>query len=191
MRPSGARKGWAIERWLAVLAAGGIVLTAAVQVSRQVMAPIWLYVAVYALAVLVGIAAVMVGRRQKRAPQEKIASAAYNLGILLKEQGDADGARKAFQQAIDSGHREVAPMAAGNLGVLLTEQGDADGARRAYQQAIDSGHHDEAPKAAVGLGYLLKKQGDADGARKAFQQAADSYHPDVASMAKAQLRRLG
>lgn len=71
MRPSGVRKGWAIERWMAALAAGGIVLTAAVQISRQVVAPIWLFVALYALAVLVGIAAVVVGLRQKRAQEER------------------------------------------------------------------------------------------------------------------------
>jgi hypothetical protein len=56
---------------MAALAAGGIVLTAAVQISRQVVAPIWLFVALYALAVLVGIAAVVVGLRQKRAQEER------------------------------------------------------------------------------------------------------------------------
>jgi hypothetical protein len=42
--------------------------------------------------------------------------AAVMLGVLLEEQGDADGAKAAYQQAIDSGHADMAPMAAVNLG---------------------------------------------------------------------------
>ena len=109
--------------------------------------------------------------------------AAVNLGVLLAEQGDADGAKAAYQQAIDSGHADAAPVAAFNLGVLLQEQGDVDGAKAAYQQAIDSGHADEAPRAAVNLGVLLEEQGDADGAKAAYQQAIDSGHADAAPMA--------
>src|SRR6266567_4569985 len=37
--------------------------------------------------------------------------AAYNLGVLLQEQGDVAGARAAFQQAIDSGHSDQASAA--------------------------------------------------------------------------------
>ena len=58
------------------------------------------------------------------------------------------GAKAAYQQAIDSGHADVAPEAAVGLGVLLARQGDVAGAKAAYQQAIDSGHTDEAPTAA-------------------------------------------
>jgi tetratricopeptide (TPR) repeat protein len=65
--------------------------------------------------------------------------AALNLGVLLADQGDPQGARAAYQQAIDSGHPEQAPTAASKLGVLLVAQGDPQGARAAYQQAIDSG----------------------------------------------------
>ena len=72
--------------------------------------------------------------------------AAHNLGFLLQEQGDVEGARAAYQQAIDSGHADAAPGAWGNLGALLEEQGDVEGARAAYQQAIDSGHADQAPR---------------------------------------------
>ena len=35
-----------------------------------------------------------------------------------------DGAKAAYQQAIDSGHADAAPRAAVNLGSLLEEQGD-------------------------------------------------------------------
>jgi hypothetical protein len=40
-----------------------------------------------------------------------IAEAAVNLGNLLREQGDAEGARAAYQWAIESGHQEYAPRA--------------------------------------------------------------------------------
>src|SRR5919197_661610 len=49
---------------------------------------------------------------------------AFNLGVLLAGQGDAEGARAAYQRAIDSGHVDTAPMAAVHLGVLLAAQGD-------------------------------------------------------------------
>ena len=58
----------------------------------------------------------------------------------LAEQGDPQGARAAYQQALDSGDPEVAPWAAADLGMLLAEQGDPQGARAAYQQALDSGN---------------------------------------------------
>ena len=109
--------------------------------------------------------------------------AAANLGVLLAEQGDANGARAAYQQAIDSGHADAWSLATRSLGVLLAEQGDADDARAAYQQAIDSGHPYAAPAAAYGLGILLAEQGDADGARAAYQQAIDSGHPGAWSLA--------
>lgn len=51
------------------------------------------------------------------------------LGILLEEQGDADGARAAYQQSIDSRHADQAPKATRNLEILLEEHGDADGAK--------------------------------------------------------------
>jgi tetratricopeptide (TPR) repeat protein len=108
---------------------------------------------------------------------------AYYLGILLKEQGDTEGAREAYQEAIDSGHPDAASKAMNNLGVLLEEQGDIEGARAAYQRAIDSGHTDEAPNAALNLGNLLSEQGDIEGARAAYQRAIDSGHTDRAPMA--------
>ena len=110
-------------------------------------------------------------------------AAAFNLAVLLKEQGDAAGAKAAWQQAVDSGHPDAAPRAALYLGVLLKEQGDAAGAKAAWQHAIDSGHPDAAPRAAVNLGVLLKEQGDAAGAKAAWQHAIDSGHADHAPAA--------
>ena len=70
-----------------------------------------------------------------------------------------EGAKAAYQQAIDSGHADAAPQAVVNLGILLERQGDAEGAKAAYQQAIDSGHADAAPEAAVRLGGAAGEAG--------------------------------
>jgi hypothetical protein len=49
--------------------------------------------------------------------------AAYNVGLLLAEQGDVQGAKDAFQKAIDSGHADIAPRATVSLRALLTLMG--------------------------------------------------------------------
>jgi len=46
------------------------------------------------------------------------AEAAYNLGVLLYEQGKIEGARAAFQRAIEFGHPEAAPMATDSLRLI-------------------------------------------------------------------------
>jgi len=77
--------------------------------------------------------------------------AAFNLGLLLEDQGEVAAACGAYYQAIDSGHPDEAPAAAFNLGVLLAEQGGMAGAREAFQQAIDSGHPEATEAARLGL----------------------------------------
>ncbi|MEU4540282.1 tetratricopeptide repeat protein, partial [Streptosporangium sp. NPDC023825] len=109
--------------------------------------------------------------------------AAFNLGVLLDEQGDPQGAQEAYQLAINSDHPDHAPQAAFNLGFLLDEQGDPQGAQEAYQLAINSSHPDQAPKAAINLGNLLYEQGDPQGAQEAYQLAINSDHPDHAPQA--------
>jgi hypothetical protein len=47
-----------------------------------------------------------------------------NLGIALKEQGDAAGAKAAYQRAIDSDDPHASALGAFNLGNLLREEGD-------------------------------------------------------------------
>ncbi|HEY5016266.1 MAG TPA: Swt1 family HEPN domain-containing protein, partial [Streptosporangiaceae bacterium] len=105
-------------------------------------------------------------------------------------QGDVAGARAAYQQAIDSGHADAAPLAACSLGRLLDNQGDLAGAHAAYQQAIDSGHRQAGPRAAGYFGALLARQGDVTGARAAYQLAIDSAEPDVAPWAASNLGDL-
>jgi tetratricopeptide (TPR) repeat protein len=59
--------------------------------------------------------------------------AAVNLGVLLSQLGDWEGARAAYQQAIDSGHTDVTQLAAANLRVLL-EETDSQEARVTFTQ---------------------------------------------------------
>jgi hypothetical protein len=74
---------------------------------------------------------------------------AFNMGVLAEGQGDPEGAKAAYQWAIDSGHAKWAPMAAVHLGLLLAGQGDHEGAKASLQWAIASGHLDTAPMAAA------------------------------------------
>ena len=54
-------------------------------------------------------------RPPRRAPR-----AAFNLGNLLEKQGDPQGARRAYQRAIESGDAEAAPIAMAALKNLTT-----------------------------------------------------------------------
>jgi tetratricopeptide (TPR) repeat protein len=112
--------------------------------------------------------------------------ALINLGtLLLRKQGDVEGARAAYQQAIDSAHPDAAARGAFNLAIVLTEQGDVEGARAAYQQAIDSAHPDVAAKAAVNLGNLGRERGSPENAPEAYQVGIESGDTDVARGATA------
>src|SRR5215207_66585 len=66
MRPAGAREGWALEWWIAGLAAAGAALTAALQILTKVKGPTWLFVTLYTLAGAVAIIAAVVGLLKKR-----------------------------------------------------------------------------------------------------------------------------
>jgi tetratricopeptide (TPR) repeat protein len=110
------------------------------------------------------------------------AIAAIDLGNLLDEQGDAEGARRLYQRAIDSNHPEAVALAARNLGEMLREQGDTEGARAAYQKAIDSNHPEHASVAALLLGLMLQDQGDTEGARSTLQRVVDLDDPGVTPM---------
>ena len=93
---------------------------------------------------------------------------------MLSEQGDVEGARSAYQQAIDSGDPEHAPAAAFSVGLLLGRHGDWSGAQRAYWYAANSGHLEHAPAAARNLGHLFKRQGRFRQSPEAYQLAIDS-----------------
>jgi tetratricopeptide (TPR) repeat protein len=119
-----------------------------------------------------------------------VPAAAVNLGIVLRKEGDLEGARLAFQRAIDSGHSGWAARAVGNLGLMMRDQGDMEGAKLAFQQAIDFGDPDMAPAAAVNLAFLLEDQKNMEGARGSWQRAIDSGHPELTPIAAVRLARL-
>ncbi len=105
-------------------------------------------------------------RVASQAPDKQMASTATaNLGVLLQEQGDREGAEDAYRRAIRQGNSTGAT----NLGVLLNEQGDLAGAESAYRQGVELG----GGMAASNLGVLLQEQGDREGAESAFRQAAE------------------
>ena len=114
--------------------------------------------------------------------------AMVQLGDFLRTQDDLDGARAAYQQAIDCG--DVHAML--SLARLLRgDVGNAEGARGWFQRAIDGGDAEVAAEAMVDLGHLLVMfQHDADGARAAFQQAIDSGHAEWAPAAMVGLGHL-
>jgi predicted negative regulator of RcsB-dependent stress response len=87
-------------------------------------------------------------------PDEHAAAEAVRLGDRLSEQGDVAGARAAYQQAIDSGHPDVAPWAMVYLGNLLVHYLNPAGARASYQMAAESGHPEAARRAASRLAAL-------------------------------------
>lgn len=88
-----------------------------------------------------------------QADESGIASAAYNLGVLLHQRGDIGGATAAYQRAELRGD----PDAAFNLGVLLYEAGDLDGAEAAWRRDAGKGH----ARAAENLEFLLhRRRGD-------------------------------
>ena len=104
--------------------------------------------------------------------------AMVQLGDFLRTQDDLDGARAAYQQAIDCGDvRAMLRLAR----LLRGDVGDAEGARGWFQRVIDGGDAKAAAEASVDLGHLLVMfQHDGDGARAAFQQAIDSGHAECA-----------
>ena len=104
------------------------------------------------------------------------------MGMTLQDR-DAEGAKAAYQHAIESEPIVIGPLAALGLGHVLEGQGDAEGAKAAYQKAIDSGATSAAPKASLGLGHVLEGEGNAEGAKAAYQKAIDSGDTDTLARA--------
>jgi tetratricopeptide (TPR) repeat protein len=75
----------------------------------------------------------------------------------LRLGGDVQGAKDAFQKAIDSGDADAAPIAAIGLGELLADEGDVQGAKDAFRKAIDSGRPNAVLAATAGLGMLTEQ----------------------------------
>jgi tetratricopeptide (TPR) repeat protein len=127
--------------------------------------------------------------------------AALALGTLLQQDGDAQGALRAYQFAAmsdDETTSALAGMAAALLGqevatgldnpaeaayeqgCQLLATGDAMGARAAFARAVDSGDPEFAPLAAARLGAHLAQHGLPAEAIQVLWIAVDSGHPEHA-----------
>jgi hypothetical protein len=71
MRPTRARRDWALEWWIVALAVVGAALAAAVQILALTKVPAWLFVTLYILAGAVAIAAPLVGLLKKRTEENR------------------------------------------------------------------------------------------------------------------------
>ncbi len=78
------------------------------------------------------------------------AGGAFNLGVLLHQRADLDGASAAYERA----ERRGDPDAAFNLGVLLYEFGNLDGAEAAWRRSAGRGH----VRAAANLLFLSRRR---------------------------------
>jgi tetratricopeptide (TPR) repeat protein len=132
----------------------------------------------------------------------EVATAANNIGTILKEQGDLGGALQYTRRALEIDeatygpqHPEVATDA-NNIGMILKEQGDLEGAlqytRRALEidEATYGPHHPNVARDANNIGTILREQGNLQGAlqhiRRALEIAEAAYvpqHPYIAGCA--------
>ena len=83
-----------------------------------------------------------------RSATSRVASAAFNFGVMLHQRGDIAGAKAAYERAELRGD----PDAAFNLGVLLYETGDLEGADGAWRRNAERGDS----RAAENLEFLLR-----------------------------------
>jgi cellulose synthase operon protein C len=117
--------------------------------------------------------------------------AADMLGSVLRSKtADADGARAAYQHAIDSGHPDWSVAARFNLAEMLSANGDQLGARAQYDQIIQGPSLISAARAWDLLGNMLAGSGDAGGARDAYRRAIDLGAAEWSATAQVDLARL-
>ncbi|HXD65094.1 MAG TPA: tetratricopeptide repeat protein [Solirubrobacteraceae bacterium] len=101
----------------------------------------------------------------RRADESGAASGAFNLGVMLHQQGDTAGAAAAYERAERRGDHD----AAFNLGVLLYEAGDLDGAEAAWRRSAGRGH----ARAAEDLDFLLRHRHELETAGVAGEEGVD------------------
>lgn len=109
--------------------------------------------------------------------------AAFDLGVLLQEQGNLSAARAAYTRADARGHGPAAT----NLGVLMEAEGDLASAEAAYRRAAGRGD----PNGAFNLGVMLEEQGNPAGAIDAYRRADERDHAAAASNLGVLLEREG
>jgi serine/threonine protein kinase/Flp pilus assembly protein TadD len=90
-----------------------------------------------------------------------------NLGNVLRDKGDVDGAMACYKEALRL--KKDYADAHCNLGIALEKKGDLDGAIHAYQVALRLKKNN--PVVHNNLGNALRAKGDVDGAIQAYQAA--------------------
>ena len=122
-------------------------------------------------------------RRRHNPEDVNVAKIQHNLGAVLWELGDLEGARAAFQEStrlfektLGPAH-PIVPNAYEGLGVLLLTSGDYAGAKEIYErtlrlreQVLPAGHP-EIGTSYSNLGDLLLVLGDYQGARRSLDRA--------------------
>ena len=106
----------------------------------------------------------------------------HHLAWTCLRRGNTQGARQAFQQAIDTGHPVWANSSGADLAWMLEEAGDRAGAREHYQRVVESGPNGRAETALASLIRLLRDDDDLAGLRALHHTAietANSSAPDV------------
>ncbi|GAA4205712.1 tetratricopeptide repeat protein [Actinocatenispora rupis] len=115
---------------------------------------------------------------------------AYEEACRLLADGDPAAALSLFQQVVDGGDAEFAPLAACRIGGLLAERGASDEAATALWYAVRSGHREHAPLAAYVLGQILVEQGDLARARDVLALAAEVPDARMAGSSMATLAEV-
>ena len=125
-------------------------------------------------------------RRIKHADSPELyAEAQFNLGVILGEQGDTEGAIAAYRNITREDSREQYAKAQVNLGVVLGAQGDTEGAIAACRNVTREDLPEQYAKVQLYLGMTLGKQGDIGGAISAYRNITREDSPEW--YAKAQL----
>ena len=114
--------------------------------------------------------AIEILRRIKREDSpETYAMAQFNLGVVLRAQGDSAGAIAAYRSIKREDSPETYAMAQLNLGVALGEQGDIEGAIAAYRNITCEDSSELYATAQMNLGVVLGEQGDTEGEIAAYR----------------------
>ncbi len=122
-----------------------------------------------------------------------------NVGAVLMQQGDLDGALDYYRQALAVWERALGPRhpnvatPLNNIGLALRQQRELDGALEHYQRALRiwedalGPQHPDVAGSLNNIGGVLQMQGRLDEAREYYEQALQiredalgSEHPDLA-----------
>jgi len=113
----------------------------------------------------------------------------FDRGAQLAQQGDVEGAKAAYQAAINTGSPREAALARYGIGMLMEDQGDAEGAMDAYQSVIRTADPTIAPLAIWAVARLIEPT-DRGQAKTLYRQAMSSSNPEASPNAALDLGYL-